>query len=268
MRTFGILGLVAAGIMLTRPQTTLSVGTPAASQRGDFTWHGVVAKGKTLEIRGVNGAIDATPASGSEVEITARKTAKRSDPDDVKIVVVPHDGNVTICAVYPTPAGDRENTCEPGGGRNNTRNNDVTVDFTVHVPAGVVFSGHTVNGDVNATGLTGDAEISTVNGSADLETSGTGRANTVNGSVHVTMGASDWTGDLRCSTVNGGITVSLPAGLNADLSAETVNGDIISDFPVTIQGRFGPRRMHGVVGSGGRKLILKTVNGSIELRKT
>lgn len=268
MRTLGILGLAAAGVLLTRPHAAPTFGTPAVTQRSDFTWHGVVAKGKTLEIRGVNGAIDARPASGSEVEITARKTGKRSDPNDVKIVVVPHDGNVTICSVYPTPSGERENTCEPGGGRNHTHNNDVTVDFTVRVPAGVVFSGHTVNGDVSATGLTADAAVTTVNGSADLETTGTGHASTVNGSVHVTMGKSDWTGDLECSTVNGGITVTLPAGLNADLSAQTVNGDITSDFPVTIQGRFGPRRMHGVVGSGGRRLILKTVNGSIELRKS
>lgn len=268
MRTFGILGLVAAGVILTQPHAIPTVGARAAMQRGDFTWHGAVAKGKTVAIRGVNGAIDATPASGSEVEVTAHKTAKRSNPDDVKIVVVPHDGNVTICAVYPTAPGERENDCAPGGGRNHTHNNDVTVDFTVRVPAGVVFSGHTVNGDVSATGLTADAGISTVNGSAELETSGTGHATTVNGSVHVTMGKGDWTGDLECSTVNGGITVTLPAGLNADLSAETVNGDITSDFPVTIQGRLGPRRMHGVVGSGGRRLILKTVNGSIALMKS
>src|SRR5205807_703567 len=123
--------------------------------------------------------------------VVAHKHARRSDPDDVKIEVVPFEGGVTICAVYPTPRRAREeNDCAPGDSwHSNTEDNDVQADFTVTVPKGVEFDG------------------------------------------------------------------------------QTVNGDIDSDFPMTVSGKFGPRRVRATIGSGGRTLELKTVNGSIRLRK-
>ena len=50
----------------------------------------------------------------------------------------------------------------------NVQNNDVTVRFTVRVPAGVTFIGKTVNGEIEATRLNGDVALDTVNGSVDL----------------------------------------------------------------------------------------------------
>jgi DUF4097 and DUF4098 domain-containing protein YvlB len=67
--------------------------------------------------------------------------------------------------------------------------------------------------------------------------------------------------------VNGSITVTLTGDINADVSASTVNGSISTDYPLTVQGRFGPKRLHGTIGSGGRALSMATVNGSIELRR-
>src|SRR5437899_929890 len=46
------------------------------------------------------------------------------------------------------------------------------------------------------------------------------------------------------------------------------NGDIETDFPLMVTGRLGPRSLHGTIGSGGRRLALETVNGSIRLRKS
>src|SRR6267143_1265964 len=89
----------------------------------DFHWQGKVAAGATIEVKGVNGGIDAEPGSGSEVEVTAVKRARRSNPDDAEIKVVEHSGGVTICSVYPSREG-APNECKPGsGGRMNTRDN-------------------------------------------------------------------------------------------------------------------------------------------------
>src|SRR6266508_1883921 len=193
------LDLIATTLLLA------ATATPAAAQQ-EFRWHGRIAAGKSIEIKGVNGDVSAVAGSG-ETEVTAVKRAKRSDPDDVKIEVVEHADGVTICAVYPSD-GRRENSCAPGeGGHMNTRDNDVGVYFTVRVPAGVKFIGKTVNGEMEA------------------------------------------------------------ANLASDVDAVTVNGDIVSDFPLTVTGRLGPRRVHGTIGSGGRELSLTTVNGSIKLRK-
>ncbi len=48
-----------------------------------------------------------------------------------------------------------------------------------------------------------------------------------------------------------------------------INGDIsASDFPLTLLGSFGRKHLEGTIGNGGRKLNLKTLNGSINLRRT
>jgi hypothetical protein len=245
----------------------LSLG-PRAAAAQDFTWRGSIPQGQTIEIKGVNGDVRAEPSAGNSVEVTAEKRSRRDDPQSVQIQVVPHAGGVTICAVYPSRDGARPNECQPGeGGRMNVQNNDVTVQFMVHVPAGVQFVGKTVNGQVEATRLNGDLDLSTVNGSVTFSTTGTARARTVNGSIRGEMGRADWTDRLEMSTVNGGITLTLPASLSTEVRAATVNGDIDTDFPMTITGRVARRRIQGTIGGGGRMLSLECVNGSITLKK-
>jgi DUF4097 and DUF4098 domain-containing protein YvlB len=247
----------------------LCVATLAVAAGQDFNWHGRIAAGKRLEVKGVNGDVRATFTNGAEAVVNATKHARRSDPDEVEIKVVESDQGITICAVYPTPRRARqENTCEPGDRwHSSTDNNDVVVDFEVQVPAGIEFNGQTVNGEMSAEGLKGDVRASSVNGSVRVSTTGLAEASTVNGSVYAEMGRANWTNDLEFSTVNGGITLVLPAKLDTDVRANTVNGDIETDWPLTITGRFSNRRLHGTIGAGGRGLTLSTVNGEIRLKK-
>jgi DUF4097 and DUF4098 domain-containing protein YvlB len=239
----------------------------AAAGQEEFRWTGKVAVGQAIEIKGVNGGITATGSAGGDVEVTAVKKGRKSDPTEVKVEVVEHAGGVTICAVYPSDAAANE--CVPGkGGRMNVRDNDVNVEFRVKVPAGVRFVGRTVNGGIEASGLKADAEAETVNGGVELDSTGTARAQTVNGGITARIGRADWDGTLKLETVNGGIDVTMPEGLSADLRASTVNGDISTDFPLTVKGKIARRKLEGTIGSGGRLLEMKSVNGGIELKKT
>ena len=239
----------------------------AAAAQEEFRWNGKLAAGQAIEIKGVNGGITATGTSGGEIELVAVKKGRHSDPRAVKIDVVEHAGGVTICAVYPSHDGT-PNECAPGkGGRMRVRDNDVNVEWKLSVPAGVRFVGRTVNGGIDANGLAADAEAETVNGGVELESTGTARAQTVNGGITARLGRADWSGTLKLETVNGGIDVTLPDGLNADVTASTVNGDISTDFPITVTGKIGKRKLEGTVGAGGRLLEMKTVNGGIELKK-
>jgi Putative adhesin len=245
---------------------SLVTALPAAAQ--DFQWHGAVAQGKAIEIKGVNGDVHAEPSLSNDVEVVAVKRGRRDSPDSVRIEVVPHAGGVTICAVYPSRDGQRPNECLPGHeGRMNVQNNDVSVRFTVRVPAGVALVGKTVNGEVEAVRLNGDVTLTTVNGSVSFSTTGGGRASTVNGSIHGSLGRADWSNTLEMSTVNGSITLTLPPDLNTDVKATTVNGDISSDFPMTISGKISRRKVEGTIGGGGRLLSLDSVNGSITLKR-
>src|SRR3954466_6018308 len=207
---FRISTAAAAAILL--------FGSSAMAQ--DFRWHGTIAQGRSIEIKGVNGDIRAEPSGSNEVEVVAEKQARGDNPEDVRIEVVPHADGVTICAVYPARSGAQPNECQPGkGGRMNVQNNDVTVRFTVRVPANVQFVGHSVNGEVAATRLNGDVDLRTVNGSITFSTTGTARAATVNGSIRGEMGRADWNDRLEMSTVNGGITLTFPATLSTDVRA-------------------------------------------------
>jgi DUF4097 and DUF4098 domain-containing protein YvlB len=238
----------------------------AAAAQDEFHWTGKVASGQAIEIKGVNGEITATGVAAGDVEVTAVKKGRRSDPEEVKIEVVEHAGGVTICAVYPS--ADGRNECAPGkAGRMNVRDNDVNVRFEVKVPAGVRFVGRTVNGGIEATGLRADAEAMTVNGGVELDSTGTARAETVNGGITARLGRADWDGTLKLQTVNGGIDVTMPEGLSADVKCSTVNGDISTDFPLTVTGKIARRKLEGTIGSGGRLLEMTTVNGGIELKK-
>jgi putative adhesin len=245
----------------------LVCGASLAFAQTDFSWRGPIGSGQTLEVRGVNGEVNATVSGSGDAEVYARKSANRSDPELVRVAVVPHAGGVLVCAVYPAPAGREPNTCDPGPNhRSNTNNNDTVVRFDIKVPAGVKFVGKTVNGDITADSLNGDAEGHTVNGSVKVSTTGTAIAKTVNGSLDVSMGRADFPDGVKFSTVNGGIVLRVPSFLNANLKASVENGSIESDFPITVTGTVGRRKLEGTIGSGGQELQVSTVNGSIRLR--
>jgi hypothetical protein len=250
-----------------------------------FKWTGKVAAGKTFEVRGINGPMRATAASGPDVELVAIRSGRRNDPESVKIEVVPHADGVTVCAVYPSKDASRPNECKPGGGgRMNVRNNDVNVEFELRIPKDVNFEGRTVNGSIEAD-IEGRAALSTVNGRIQVIAGTLTEATTVNGSIRAEVksnvnsaerdsaapGAARSLAlghDIKLSTVNGSVHLNLPEGVNADVSAKTVNGGITSDFAeIEVRKKWGPRSAEGRLGHGGRELDLATVNGGIRITK-
>ncbi len=243
---------------------SLSVAGTAAAQT-DFEWTGQLSPGQHVEIVGLNGSIQASLARGSNISVTAVKTAGRNgNPADVRFETVAHAGGVTICAVYP-PAPDRvANECRPGGGGQSNNRNDTRVDFTVQVPAGIGLQARTVNGSIDAQALQSDTDAATVNGSVIVSTTGMARATTVNGSINAALG-SPLRNNARFTTVNGEVTLRLPASINADVRASTVSGGIHSDFPLQMSNDPGPKHAEGVLGGGGQRLDITTVNGAVNL---
>lgn len=243
---------------------TAGAAAAGAQGTGTFEWDGRLEEGRTLEVKGVNGRIEAEPAAGGTASVRAEKRARRGDPGDVRIEVVEHAGGVTICAVYPRSGG--ENRCEPGqGGEQDVEDVDVRVDFAVRVPSGVRFAGRTVNGDVEVRDLDGDVEARTVNGKVDLSTQGMAEASTVNGSIRAAMGRAP-DRPVRFRTVNGSIELDLPDAAGVDLDAEWVNGGLDTELPVTVTGRISRQSLRGRLGDGGPLMELSTVNGSIRIR--
>lgn len=259
MRTIRAIVVAVVGFAALAPRALPS----------DFSWHGQLTPGQSIEIKGVNGSIHAEKASGTEVTVEAIKFARHSAVRSVTVQVVPHADGVTICAVYPSTDWGRPNECAPGsGGRMNTNNNDVRVEFTVRVPAGVRFIGRSVNGEVEADSLASDVAAHTVNGKIRIATTGWAEAKTVNGAITARLGQATGSRPLEFETVNGSIDLELPTAANATLHASTVNGHISTDFPLMVHGKFTGREITGSIGQGGPELNVRTVNGSIDLRRS
>lgn len=248
------------------------VALPAQAQRETdstaFRWTGTVPEGSWIRVRNLNGPIDVLPASGDQVEITANKTWRRGNPEDVRFDVQKDGSNVSVCALW------FEAECDDSGYRSQrnrgerNRNSDVSVSFTVRLPRGVKLLVSTVNGSLDIQGARAEVEANTVNGSIEVATSvGPVSARTVNGSIMARMTTLASDRDMEFGTVNGDIEVEVPENFHADLEMSTVNGRLESDFPLSIQGRLNPRNIKARIGNGGRTIDFGTVNGNVELRK-
>ena len=163
------------------------VGTGAG---GGTIAHQLAHSGKRILIKNINGSIHVEHSSNGRVEVSAEKTWRRGNPDDVRIEQKKVDGeDVLICALWT-----EDSRCDENGIHNERRRsgwndrNDVSVRFVMRVPDGVRVDVATVNGGLEVSGVTTDVRATTVNGSIDAKSAGGPvRANTVNGSIRVSM---------------------------------------------------------------------------------
>jgi hypothetical protein len=229
-----------------------------AARVEDFEWRGQVARGRLIEIRGINGDIHAFPSTSGQVEVVARMADEGGDASPAQVQLMPSESGVTVCAAKPGQAECQKDT-GPGA----------RVDFFVRVPEGVSFLGTTVNGAVAAGSLRSDVEAYTVNGQVRISTTGSAQARTVNGSITASLLNPFWRKPPQFSTVNGGITLSVPADLNTFLRAETRNGKVLTDFS-GLRGKITDQRIEANIGAGNclAPLTLHTINGTIQLRRS
>ena len=243
---------------------TLLVGTGClmAAQPGQHEWRGTIAPGRMVEIRGINGDIHAFPSDSGEVEVIARVISSGDEETSMKLHLMETSDGLAVCAIRPD-----QDACHPAelpgavgpGAR---------VDFFIAVPTGVHFTGRTVNGSVAVKSLQGDVAAYTVNGPVQISTSGSARARTVNGSITASLLNPFWRRSPQFSTVNGGIKVTVPSGVNASIDAETRNGKIVTDLK-RLRGTVTDQSIQARVGAGRcGALTLRSVNGTIELKRT
>jgi DUF4097 and DUF4098 domain-containing protein YvlB len=206
-----------------------------------------------LSLSNVNGDVEITGWNRNEVQIDAVKSARDQQRlDEIQIEVNGSGSSVEIETRYA---------------RHFMNNNPGAVHYTLHVPQNAhINEVKLVNGSVSLQKLSDEVNASTVNGkvrASDLE--GTADLATVNGEVDANYSSLNNVREIRLKSVNGTINLLLPQSANANVSASNVNGGISTDFPLTVQGHFGPKSLSGTLGSGGIKIELNNVNGSIHI---
>ncbi len=220
-----------------------------------------VGKNARLSLSNLNGAVTVTGWDKNTIELKATKRAgSRELLDDADVQVNFNDDHLRVEVEYDfDDDGEEDETVTFNG------DNLVEVEFEIFVPRHTVIRRiELVNGGLEITDLTGDVSASSINGDVTgEELLGETHLSTVNGDV--TLSSVKGHREIELSSVNGSVTLYLPKNVNAKLSASTVHGDIRGDLGhgVTHAGS----SMDAVLGTGGPRIELGTVNGDIRIRR-
>jgi DUF4097 and DUF4098 domain-containing protein YvlB len=221
----------------------------------------------SVSVSNISGDIIITTASGDEVSIEAVKHTRRGQPGDVSVDINEAPSRVDIRTNYV---------------RGNT---DVSVDYTIAVPASASVDVHSVSGDVKVTGAQGLVRLESVSG--NIIVAGTPRlekAKSVSGDVTLTDAAGD--GDISLGSISGtihakglksrGVDVSSVSGdvtlasIACDrLDAKSMSGDLGYDGTLSRSGRYNLNSHSGNVrlvltNPSGFMLDASTFSGSID----
>lgn len=219
---------------------------------------------KRVDVNGVDGSVDVTAGTGNEISLVAHVRARNFRPDPKK-----ENNGYFITALD----GDTLTIGRQHGVRIHSpffffTSHEVEINYELRVPPSVDLALKTVNGRVATRGTDGGIQATTVNGSLDVEASGTREVtlNTVNGPVdaHFTK---DFQG-ARFKTVNGSVRAILPPSASFACALSQVNGDFEAEFPLTIHSHPGSRRVSGEVNGGRYDLNIVTVNGDIKIENS
>lgn len=220
-----------------------------------------VGKNARLSLSNLNGGVTVTGWDKNEFEVTITKRAGSKDMlADADVKVDFNEDHLRIEVEYDfDDDGEEDETVTFDG------DDLVDVDFEIRAPRyAEVRRIELVNGGVEISNLAGDVNAASVNGNVTgEELSGETHLSTVNGNVKLSnITAHD---EIELSSVNGSVTLYLPKVVNAKLIASTVHGDIRGDLGhgVTHAGS----SMDAVLGTGGPRIELGTVNGDIRIRR-
>ena len=152
----------------------------------------------------------------------------------------------------------------------NSEDSWASVEYTLTVPRSARLDGaELVNGSLDIAGVQGDVRASLVNGT--VKASGLGgevKLSTVNGGVEANVAALETAKGVQLNSVNGSIVLIVPSGASADVRASTVHGGITNDFGLKVDdGQYVGHSMNGQIGSGGARIRLNNVNGSIAVKR-
>lgn len=232
----------------------------------------------------------ARPASMRIKLFQGRIAVKGTNRKDIAIDGGPDTDFSRNRAVDP-PAGLRRLT-QPAGFGVTEENNEVVVsassfsrsyDLQIEVPLKTNLDLSTMNGRITVDEVEGELELSSMNDSIQLNNvAGSVVAHSMNGRVLAVLTRVTPQAAMAFTSMNGTVDVTLPASTKADLKLRSDQGDVFTDFDLQMQqsaantassrsnGRVRidvNRSITGTINGGGPDIELRTLNGSVILRK-
>jgi DUF4097 and DUF4098 domain-containing protein YvlB len=215
-----------------------------------------------VNIANINGDVHVNVWDQNSVKVDAIKRAySRERLSEVTIDVQSAADVLTIKTKYP------EDRNYNGGNRADSW---ASVEYTVTMPRRAQLDGaELVNGSLDVEGVQGSVRASLVNGTVKAsDLGGEVKLSTVNGGIEANVAALATTKGVQLNSVNGSIVLVVPSGISADVKASTLHGAITNDFGLQVDdGQYVGHSLSGQIGSGGARIRLNNVNGSIAIKR-
>jgi len=271
----GILSLVAVTLVNNRiniinthaaPNTRIFNADLTQKPKGDeltepFSQTYPLSQTGRVHIENINGDVHINVWDQASVKVDAVKRAySQKRLSEVTIDVQSAPDSLRIKTKYPEDRNDENR---------NHEDSFASVEYTLTVPRSATLDGaDLVNGSLDIEGVQGDVRANLVNGT--VAASGLGgdvKLSTVNGGIEANVAALASAKGVQLNSVNGAIVLVVPAGASADIKASTVHGNITNDLGLKVEdGQYVGHSMSGQIGSGGARIRLNNVNGSITVK--
>ncbi len=245
-------------------ENTLPDAQPGEELREEFHQSYPLSANGRISLENLNGGVKIAVWDRDEVQVNAVKRAYRRDRlNEAKIEISPSADAIRIKTSYP----DWNQTfTDDMRGR---YNNPAVVDYSLTVPRKArLESIDLINGSLEVDGVEGDVRASSINGRLTARNlKGTIKLSTVNGNLEATFATLDASAPITIGSVNGNVVLIIPSDTNAVVKANTVHGGISNEFGLDVKhGEYVGHDLYGQIGTGGPRIKLGNVNGSITVR--
>jgi len=250
----------SCAVILSVVLATVGTAIAGAGYEEVFDQSFPLAAGGSVGLENVNGDVSIEVWERAELRMYAVKRASSPELlDGLEIKVKAGQGTVRIDTQYPSM---RHSDHESGS--------FMKVEYLLTVPRSARLDDiDLVNGNLTVVGVEGGISVATVNGNIDVrDCAGDAEIGTVNGAIEARVDRLGYGDRLKMESVNGQVDLFLASSIGADLEVESVNGKLKNDFGIEVRkGKYVGSDFMGVVGSGGAKVELETVNGSINVHR-
>lgn len=242
--------------------STASVGETGEELREEFHQTYSLSPTGRVSLENINGGVQIKVWDRPAVQVDAVKKAYRKERlAEARIEVNATEENIRIRTEYPD---------ENQNFRSDERryDNPAIVEYALTVPRKAVLESiELVNGPIDIDGVEGNVKASSINGRVIARgLAGEAKLSTINGPLEATFNQLDESKPISLGSVNGNVTLIIPSNANAAIRAGTVHGGISSDFGIQVKhGEYVGQSMDGQIGTGGPRIKLGNVNGSIKV---
>ena len=133
-----------------------------------------------------------------------------------------------------------------------------------------VVNGRTSGGNITLRHCKGGADVKTAGGSIEVENDGPVLARATGGSIRCQLQKPSTNQNvlLDLEAMGGSMNISVVPDIAATIEAKVLGGAVTTELPVTVEaGPVKPNELQGTINGGGPLLKLRSVGGSITLKK-